>query len=347
MLKTNLQIQKSNFVFLLILCLGLLAGCVDQSQSTPVSQPTQMQAVTLTPPPATMTPAPRLTATLVPSATPGPSATPFAPVSVTALVIKSKYMNGLERVMSVYLPGEYARFPEKRYRVLYAFDGQQLPEIAFEQYLNSLFKAGRIEPVIVVAVQALDGELRKEELGTGPYLNLFGWGTLSDVFNKFMINELLPKVQDTYRTLIGPQNTGIMGWSLGGLAAFYLAWQYPDRFGIVGAFSPSLWWRAEIKPGEEMDGRVIQRIVREGARRPGLRMWFEAGTSEEPQTDMDKNGVPDVIQDIQDLIKELEKKGYAPETDLKFLQVEGGQHAITTWARVLPDFLEWAFPPQP
>lgn len=347
MLKMNPQIQISNLALLAILGLGLLDGCANQGKLTPSPQPTRLlPTATITlPPAATVTPAPRSTATA--SATPGLTATPFAPVSVETLVIKSRFMNGIERVMSVYLPGEYARYPEKRYRVLYAFDGQQLPEMAFEQYLNSLTMSRRIEPVIVVAVRSLDGDLRKEELGTGPYLNLFGWGTLSDVFNRFMIDELLPKVRDTYRTLPGSQNTGIMGWSLGGLTAFYLAWQYPDQFGIVGAFSPSLWWRAESKPGEEAQARIILRIVRESAQRPGLRMWFEAGTNEEPMTDIDKNGVPDVIQDIQDLMQELERKGYQRETDLVFLQVEGGQHAITTWAGVLPDFLGWAFPPQP
>lgn len=252
----------------------------------------------------------------------------------------------MERVISIYLPGEYERFPQKRYKVLYAFDAQQLPEIAFEQYLNSMAMAGRSEPVIVVAVTALDEDLRKEELGTGPYLNVFGWGTLSDVFNKFMINELLPKIQETYRTQPGAQNTGIMGWSLGGLAAVYLAWQYPDKFGIVGAFSPSLWWRAQSAAGGELQARIIHRVVRESPKRPGLRFWFEAGTSEEPKTDLDKNGTPDVIQDIQDLMKELEKKGYQSGTDMVYLQVAGGQHSIITWARVLPDFLQWAFPPK-
>lgn len=346
MLKMNSQDKTNHTLLLAILWLGLLASCTTQGRSTPITQPVQTQADTATALPATLTPAPSTTPTLAPSLTPAPSATPFAPVSETSLVIKSRFMNGLERVMSVYLPGDYARFPEKRYRVLYAFDAQQLPEIAFEQYMNSLYMARRIEPVIVVAIRSLDGDLRKEELGTGPYLNVFGWGTLSDVFNKFMINELLPKVQETYRTLTGPQNTAVMGWSLGGLSAIYLGWQYPDRFGIVGAFSPSLWWRAESKPGEELHARIIHRIVRESVRRPGLRMWFEAGTAEEPKTDMDMNGTPDVIQDVQDLMKELEKKGYQRDADMVFLKVEGGQHAITTWARVLPDFLQWAFPPQ-
>jgi enterochelin esterase-like enzyme len=74
-----------------------------------------------------------------------------------------------------------------------------------------------------------------------------------------------------------------------------------------------------------------------------MRMWFEAGTGEEPRTDIDRNGVADVIQDIQDLIALLELKGYRRGVDLVYLQVEGGKHELATWGKVMPDFLKWAF----
>ena len=253
-------------------------------------------------------------------------------------------MNGMKQNVSVYLPGEYAGNPNKRYKVLYAFDGQSLPLIALEQYLNALFSSNQVEPIIMVGIETLDDDLRQEKLGTGPTLNVFGWGTLSDVFNKYVINELLPKIDSTYRTQANAQGRGIMGWSLGGLTSFYLAWQYPDRFGVVGSFSPSFWWRTQSKMGYELQSRVIHNMVMNSAKRPGLRMWFEAGTKEEPYSDMDKNGVIDVIQDIQDLRKELERKGYVANADMVYLQVEGGVHAVTTWAKVLPDFLRFAFP---
>ena len=32
-----------------------------------------------------------------------------------------------------------------------------------------------------------------------------------------------------------------LGWSLGALNAFNLAWQYPEVFGTVGGLSPSFW----------------------------------------------------------------------------------------------------------
>jgi len=336
----------------LILAL-LLAGCnlPSAAAATPLRTvagnpgPTPaLPSPTAVPPTATPSPAPVPTQTATVALAPTASATPYPPVRLEKFQLNARFMNGIARVISVYLPGDYAQNPTRRYKVLYAFDGQELPLIAFEQYLNSLFASHQVEPILVVAVDNLAGDLRHEELGAGPYLNVFGWGTLSDGFNKFMVNELLPKIDSTYRTQTGARNTAIMGWSLGGLTSFYLAWQYPDRFGTVGSFSPSFWWRVESKAGGELQARVIHRLVLNSAKRPGLRMWFEAGTREEPITDMDKNGVPDVIQDVQDLRKILETKGYQDGVDMQYLEVAGGAHQITTWAKVLPDFLRFAFP---
>ena len=131
---------------------------------------------------------------------------------------------------------------------------------------------------------------------------------------------------------------------LGGLTSFYLAWQYPDVFGIVGAFSPAFWWCTDDQPGNELNSRVIPTLVQSGKKRPGLRMWFEAGTDELPYSDIDQNGVIDVIQDVQDVWDLLVQKGYQANTDMVYKQIEGGQHDLSTWKKVLPDFLRFAFP---
>jgi enterochelin esterase-like enzyme len=85
-------------------------------------------------------------------------------------------------------------------------------------------------------------------------------------------------------------------------------------------------------------------MVRDSKERPALRMWFSAGTDEDP-SDRDKNGVIDMVQDTTDLIDELKQKGYQDGVDYRYVQIEGGTHDQATWAGVLPDFLQWAFPP--
>lgn len=266
------------------------------------------------------------------------------PVTLNTLSLFSASLNGAERVAQVYLPGDYAQNPTQRYPVLYALDGQQLPEIDFQQTLNELVSSGQMAPTVVVAVYSTEGDLRREELGAGPNINFLGWGTLSDAFNHFMVDELVPKVNSTYRTLTDAQNTAVMGWSLGGLSSFYLAWQYPDTFGTVGAFSPSFWWRTESPAGQELQARVIPNLVSTSTLRPGLRVWMEAGTKELPYSDVDGNGVIDMLQDARDVRDLLLQKGYQAGRDVVYVEVEGGLHELSTWQTVVPDFLKFAFP---
>jgi enterochelin esterase-like enzyme len=335
-------------LWLIFTCLLLvIAGCNLPAPDAPAPKATLLPSPRAHTPTATATRTaqPSPLPTLMPSVPPAATATLYPPVTRETFIHTSKWLGGVKKTITVYLPGDYQSAPERRYKVLYASDGQEFPLFPFEQYLNSLVASHQMEPVIVVAIQTADGDLRHEELGTGTYINVFGWGTLSDAYNKFMVNELVPAINARYRTQTGPQNTAIMGWSLGGLVAFYDAWQYPATFGIAGAFSPSFWWRLKGNAGEELLLRVAHKVVRETPKAPRLRLWFEAGTKEE-SGDIDRNGVDDVIQDIQDLMKELELKGYQRGVDMVYVQVEGGKHELTTWTTVLPDFLRFAFPAQ-
>jgi hypothetical protein len=40
---------------------------------------------------------------------------------------------------------------------------------------------------------------------------------------------------------------------------------------------------------------------------------------------------------------ELALKGYVNGQDMTYVQVEGGEHNPTTWGKVMPEFLKWAF----
>ena len=54
----------------------------------------------------------------------------------------------------------------------------------------------------------------------------------------------------------------MLGWSLGGLNAFSVGWQYPDVFGRAGAFSPSFWLSAERGDTDAVQRtRLAQRMV--------------------------------------------------------------------------------------
>jgi enterochelin esterase-like enzyme len=75
-----------------------------------------------------------------------------------------------------------------------------------------------------------------------------------------------------------------------------------------------------------------------------MKFWFQNGTQDETD-DRNNNGIIDAIDDTMALIDILTEKGYKPHEDIRYTEVEGGEHNTQTWKKVLPDFLKWAVNP--
>jgi enterochelin esterase-like enzyme len=247
---------------------------------------------------------------------------------------------GNARDVVVFLPPGYRRAAGRDYSVLYLNDGQDREALGLRETLARLSARGALRPVIVVAVPT--NEHRLDEYGTAAAPNAQGLGARAAAYERFMIEELMPLVAGRFRVRTP---AAFLGASLGGLSAFDIVWRNPDLFDRIGVFSGSFWWRAaadatNVPPNE----RIAHAMVRASDYRPGFRAWFQAGTRDEVE-DRDGDGVIDAIQDTLELIDELERLGYERGRDLAYVQTEGGRHDWETWARVLPDFLMWAFPP--
>ena len=268
------------------------------------------------------------------------AAPPRDTVTVERLPPFESRLLGESRTVDVFLPREYERDLERTYPVIYANDGQDMEAVALAATLDSLQRTGQMAPVIVVAIHATD---RVQDYGTAYIPNAQGLGGRADRYGRFLVVELMTLIESRYRVARGPQNTAVMGWSLGGLSAFDLAWRTPDRFGIVGVFSGAFWWRTDDGSVEARQAsRIMHRRVRETPGRPALRIWFETGQRDE-SADRDGDGVIDSVQDTEELIAELERKGYRRGSDVVHLTVMG-THDLPTWKRVLPEWLSWAFP---
>jgi predicted alpha/beta superfamily hydrolase len=133
------------------------------------------------------------------------------------------------------------------------------------------------------------------------------------------------------------------GFSLGGLTAMDMTWNYPRLFSSAGIFSGSLWWRSkDLAHGYDEDlDRIMHAQVRNGGYTPGLRFYFTTGSLDET-ADRNNNGIIDSIDDTLALIEELTKKGY-PLSDITYINFEDGRHDVQTWARALPHYLQWGW----
>ena len=261
-------------------------------------------------------------------------------VTVERLPAFESRLLGENRTVDVFLPRGYAEQDTVTYPVIYANDGQDMEAVDLRGTLDSLQRTGRMAPVIVVAIHATE---RVQDYGTAYSPNAQGLGARADRYGQFVLTELMTLVESRYRVRTGPAETAIMGWSLGGLSAFDLAWRHPDRFGAVGVFSGAFWWRTDDSSVEtRQTSRIMHRRIRDTPGHPPLRMWFETGRQDE-QADRDQDGVIDAIQDTEELVATLEKKGYRRGLDVVHLTIEG-RHDLPTWKRILPEWLVWAFP---
>jgi enterochelin esterase-like enzyme len=248
---------------------------------------------------------------------------------------------GNTRPVEILLPPGYGD-TDQRYPTLFLNDGQDIAALGLRATLARLLAAGRIRPLIVVGVYATIDRLH--EYGTVGVANAQGLGARAGHYSQFLREELMPAVAHRYRTLGGPAQTAIAGFSLGGLTAFDLAWGHPELFGAVGVFSGSFWWRSDdTSVRARVLSRIMHRKVRSSLTLPALRMWFETGTEDEI-SDRDGDGVIDAIQDTRELIAALQERGYRQSHHIQAREVEGGRHDQATWGQVMPEFLEWLWP---
>lgn len=162
------------------------------------------------------------------------------------------------RDVEVWLPPSYESDSDRRYPVLYMHDGQNLfdPEQSkyskwdwgIDEALTVLISDGHVPEVIVVGVHS-DSETRNPDYfpqKAGPeqadaFRRDFGQFDLSqlnaDNYLTFLVQELKPQIDATYRSKSGRDDTSIMGSSMGGLISLYAISEYPEVFGRAAMVS--------------------------------------------------------------------------------------------------------------
>ncbi len=260
-------------------------------------------------------------------------------VVVKHLNIPSKYLERGVKV-DIFLPPQYGNDKKQFYPVVYFNDGQDMLALQMFDTLTRLYTEGAIKPTILVALYC--NENRINEYGTARQSDYKNRGNKARFYNDFVVHELTPYIRAEFKCLTEPNNTTFAGFSLGALSALDIAWANPMLFGKVGVFSGSLWWREKEWSAEDPDGgRIMHDIIAKSTHQKGMKFWFQVGTKDE-DCDRNNNGIIDAIDDTRDLMDELFKIGYKPHEDVKYLEVEGGEHNPQTWGAVMPQFLIWA-----
>lgn len=243
--------------------------------------------------------------------------------------------------LRIVLPPAYST-SEQHFPVLLMNDGQDYNAMNLENILVHSYESSNFRPFIYVGIEA--DKNRMQEYGISRSGDYRGRGKKAGLFRRFVTEELIPYLKSDYRLSDQPEDWVYCGMSLGGLMALDIVCNHPELFGRAGVFSGSFWWRNKAyKSGDLQDrSRIILDVISEMKAAPHLKFWFQCGTEDEA-ADRNKNGIIDAIDDTLDVIKELKAKGYRKESQIRYVEIEGGKHNLQTWARVFPEFLNWAF----
>lgn len=250
------------------------------------------------------------------------------------------------RNVTVWLPPGYEAGSE-RHPVLYMHDGQNLfdaskalfGEWGVDEHLGRLIANGQVRAPIVVGVwntplrlreyvpadliAALPADVRDDVQA------IYGGAPLSEGYLRFLVEELKPFIDQTYRTLTGPSDTMVSGSSMGGLISLYAVMKHPQVFGAAACLSTH--WPLRIDGLDDPAALALWRdkvvgawtgVVAEGLPAPGShRFYFDRGDETLDQFYATFQSRIDAV---------FRERGYGPR-DFQTLVFPGHQHNEASW----------------
>ncbi|WAC64386.1 alpha/beta hydrolase-fold protein [Pseudoxanthomonas sp. SL93] len=236
------------------------------------------------------------------------------------------------RNVDVWLPPGYASSDHQRYPVLYMHDGQNVfdpatsytgIDWAVDEAMTRLVSTGQVREAIVVAVwntpRRLQEYMPRKPITAASFTPNIGDPPFpvvdlsSDAYLRFLVEELKPFVDTHYRTLTGPEDTAVMGSSLGGLISAYAVTEHPNIFGRAGCVSTH--WPAG-------QGIVVDYLAAHLPQAGTLRWYFDYGTAT-----IDASYEP-YQQRVDPL---MQAKGYRAGKDWITRRYTGAEHNEAAW----------------
>ncbi|MCX7012370.1 MAG: alpha/beta hydrolase-fold protein [Candidatus Sumerlaeota bacterium] len=145
----------------------------------------------------------------------------------------------------IYLPPDYENDAVRRYPVVYylhGFGGNQRAGAVFVTPLDAAIRVGKAPAMIVVLVNGIAASFYCDSPD--------GKRPVDSVITK----ELIPHVDQTYRTIAKREARAVEGFSMGGYGAAHLGFKHPDLFGLVSIMSEALTDSVEWGPLQPPQG---------------------------------------------------------------------------------------------
>jgi predicted alpha/beta superfamily hydrolase len=226
----------------------------------------------------------------------------------------------------LYLPESYNREPERRYPVMYMFDGHNVFFDSDATYgkswgMNKYMRRTRKQMIIVAVECNHEGNGRLQEYSPVDFENDYlgkikGKG---DIYMRWLVGTLKPFVDSHYRTLPDREHTLIAGSSMGGLMALYGVACYNKVFQRGACLSPSLW----------VDPSKVYNLIARANIKNDTTIYMDYGSEEIGNHE----GSADALISMSHLL--LKKR-----VNLTFRIVPRGTHSEASWERQIPVFMD-------
>lgn len=226
-----------------------------------------------------------------------------------------------ERRCFVYTPAGYDTNVSKRYPVLYLQHGMGEDERGWSRQgkmaniLDNQIASGKCVPMIVVMDYGNCGYIH----GTKPGETREEFGAS---FTPILMNDIIPYVDRTFRTLTDRDNRAMAGLSWGGHQTFNTTLANLDKFAYIGAFSGAIFLPPQADIRQVYDGVFADA----GKFNSQVHTLFLGMGSEE------KMGS-----------RQLSEKLKAAGIDNVYYESPGTHHEWLTWRRCLNEFLPLIF----
>lgn len=162
-----------------------------------------------------------------------------------------------ERDLYVYLPPGYDESKERKYPVVYCLSGftgrgsMMLNHSPFgpnlAERLDQLIGSGKVRPMVAVMPDCFT------RYGGSQYINSSATGNYED----YLTEELVPFVDQNFRTISDRRNRAVAGKSSGGYGALVMAMRHADLFSIAASIAGDCYFELCYKPGLKDAFRAI------------------------------------------------------------------------------------------